>query len=108
MIVISSCSTRAELIITPHRKVSRRPECQASIRVTGIRGHHEEPVSVVTKYIALGKNVSFPVPNTQPFICASGFLNLQNGINTPIFMEFLELIKEIKRICKMLKGVSDL
>lgn len=78
------------------------------IRVTGIRGHHEEPVSVVTKFMALGKNGSFPVPSTQPFICASGFLNLQNGINAPIFMEFIELIKEIKRICKMLKGVSDL
>ena len=78
------------------------------IRVTGIRGHHEEPVSVVTKFMALGKNGSFPVPSTQPFICASGFLNLQNGINAPIFMEFIELIKEIKQICKMLKGVSDL
>lgn len=66
------------------------------IRVTGICRHCEEPVNVVTKYTALGKNVSFPVPNTQPFICASRFLNLQGGISTAVFMEFIELIKEIK------------
>lgn len=66
------------------------------VSITGIWGHHEELVSVVTKLTELGKNISFPVPNTQPFICASRFLNLQNGINTPIFMEFIELIEEIE------------